>query len=307
MALSLNDEINHIQLMHKDKRVLYECSKCSKIYQSKHGAQCHLPKCRDQNVNERNEYNFVCNSCGKAFATHIGLTQHERHEHPLVRNAARIAEATNSKERKAPRGFGQVWSKEEVDLMLRLEISLQGEKCIAKEMTKYLPNKTNKQIRDKRTEKTYKKLLLELQETREVSVLEDEGRADSVTFPNAEIGATDATEDRGQIGAVEVVRTPEIVISDYSHDVPEEETAWRENFLQNTMDLNTTLRSPTKETMEIVGMLKTALKYAKEENGQVPIWHIDHIYEQVVSNIKEKKDGIEKQEIKQTNTEKGEK
>jgi ABC-type arginine transport system ATPase subunit len=34
--------------------------------------------------------------------------------------------------------------------MLQLEKSLQGEKFIAKEMSKYLPNKTNKQIRERR-------------------------------------------------------------------------------------------------------------------------------------------------------------
>jgi hypothetical protein len=40
--------------------------------------------------------------------------------------------------------------------MLDLEIRLQGEKFMAKQMCDFLPNKTNEQIRDKRKEKTYK-------------------------------------------------------------------------------------------------------------------------------------------------------
>jgi hypothetical protein len=40
--------------------------------------------------------------------------------------------------------------------MLRLEIELQNERNIALKMCQYLPGKTNKQIRDKRAEATYK-------------------------------------------------------------------------------------------------------------------------------------------------------
>jgi hypothetical protein len=100
MVLSLNDKINHIQLMHKDKRVTFQCTKCSKTYKSKHGAQCHMPKCRGQNALVEDNRSFACNSCDKAFATKVRLSQHERHEHPLVRNAARVAEASSSKEMK---------------------------------------------------------------------------------------------------------------------------------------------------------------------------------------------------------------
>jgi hypothetical protein len=99
MALSLNDEINHIQLMHKNKRAIYECTKCSKTYKSKHGAQCHMPKCRGQYAVVEEVRSVACNSCIKAFVTKVGLSQHERHEHPLVRNSARAAEAAKLKEK----------------------------------------------------------------------------------------------------------------------------------------------------------------------------------------------------------------
>jgi hypothetical protein len=57
-----------------------------------------------------------------------------------------------------------VWSKEEIDRMYELEIQLQGKRFIAKEMCRFLPNKTNKQIRDKRAEWTYKEHICQLLE-----------------------------------------------------------------------------------------------------------------------------------------------
>jgi hypothetical protein len=50
------------------------------------------------------------------------------------------------------KGYGKVWSKEEVDIMIRLENSLQGYPQIAKQMMEHLPGITAKQIRDKRKE-----------------------------------------------------------------------------------------------------------------------------------------------------------
>jgi hypothetical protein len=58
------------------------------------------------------------------------------------------------KERPKLKGFGQIWTKEEIELMYELENRLEGERYIAKEISKYLPNKTNKQIGVKRAEKT---------------------------------------------------------------------------------------------------------------------------------------------------------
>jgi hypothetical protein len=40
--------------------------------------------------------------------------------------------------------------------MLELETLLQGERFIAKKMCEFLPTKSNKQIRDKRSEATYR-------------------------------------------------------------------------------------------------------------------------------------------------------
>jgi hypothetical protein len=44
-----------------------------------------------------------------------------------------------------------MWSQEEIELMLELEVQLEGQQQVAKKMEPYLPGKTNKQIRDNRT------------------------------------------------------------------------------------------------------------------------------------------------------------
>jgi hypothetical protein len=143
MALSLNDEINHIALVHKMSLTKFKCTKCNKKYISKQGAVCHIPKCTGPKNIEGNT--LTCSLCGKTFKSKSGLAQHERHEHPFTRNEARRALASKSK----PKGFGHTWSKDEIELMHKLEIQLMGEKRIANKMSEYLPNKTNKQIRDK--------------------------------------------------------------------------------------------------------------------------------------------------------------
>jgi hypothetical protein len=51
-----------------------------------------------------------------------------------------------------------VWVKE-VDIMIRLEKSMQGHRQIAKQLKEHLPGKTAKQIRNKRRESSYKTMV----------------------------------------------------------------------------------------------------------------------------------------------------
>jgi hypothetical protein len=53
------------------------------------------------------------------------------------------------------KGYGQIWTKDETELMLNLEIQFQGERDTANIMCQYLHNKMNRQIWDKRDETTY--------------------------------------------------------------------------------------------------------------------------------------------------------
>jgi hypothetical protein len=212
------------------------------------------------------------------------------------------------------RGFGQIWSKDKIELMLQLEKSLEGEKFIAKEMSKYLANKTNKQIRDKRAEKTYRKRLQEMRDeetnnanphgTGVVSMIGVEV-GEIVTSPPTLVGGTNEIRNRGQLETIQAGSIPEIVISDYSCHSSEEETVWRNNFLQNAIDSHVLPRDSTKETREVIRMLKTALIYAKEENGRVPIQHIDHVYDQITSYIKGENSGPQNQKPNNPKRKKG--
>jgi len=56
-------------------------------------------------------------------------------------------------------GYGKVWQKEELDIMIPLVKSLQGHPQIAKQMMEHLPGKTAKQTRVKGKEPSYKALM----------------------------------------------------------------------------------------------------------------------------------------------------
>ncbi|KYQ48087.1 hypothetical protein ALC60_12877, partial [Trachymyrmex zeteki] len=87
MALRLNDEIEHAAERHGGLEVCYVCQKCGKKYKSKHPAVCHAPKCTAPKPPPVPGH--TCTTCGRVFETRMGLSQHERHEHPAARNAAR--------------------------------------------------------------------------------------------------------------------------------------------------------------------------------------------------------------------------
>jgi hypothetical protein len=53
--------------------------------------------------------------------------------------------------------MGKTWSKEEMDTMTRLELTLRGHQTIVRQMTEHLP--PMKHITDKRKEKTYRAVI----------------------------------------------------------------------------------------------------------------------------------------------------
>jgi hypothetical protein len=208
--------------------------------------------------------------------------------------------------RPKPKGFGAVWTLEEIEIMHKLEKELQGDKRIANKMCKYLPQKTNKQIRDKRAQLTYKsqvqailgenspeqstnleaagdgQIPLEGQEEDEIGRRETgtgEGDLDGYMSTGVTCGNVTAAT------ATAPIIVPTITITDCSRGNPED-SSWRETFLQAAIDPRIAGKIP-KETEGIVDMLKQAIIYAKEEDGLVPVEHIDYIYNQVESYMKE--------------------
>jgi len=106
----------------------------------------------------RTKLQFV-ESANKPFRPKGGLSQHERLIHPVERNEKREKAATSRPSRKPIKGCGKMWRKEEQDTMIRLEKSLEGHPHIAMQMMEHLPEKSLKQIRDKRREPTFKALV----------------------------------------------------------------------------------------------------------------------------------------------------
>jgi hypothetical protein len=76
-----------------------------------------------------------------------------------VRNEKRQQLAQTSQHKSAAKCYGKTWSKEDIGLMVELEALFKGNPRIPKEMTPYFPEKTTKQIRDKRREASYKALI----------------------------------------------------------------------------------------------------------------------------------------------------
>jgi hypothetical protein len=192
-----------------------------------------------------------------------------------------------------------VWTKEEIEIMHKLEVELQGEKRIASKMCKHLPDKTNKQIRDKRTQLTYKRqvqAILSTQSPEQGTESEAEGDRQipleltgEEEIRNRETGTGQGDSDGSMstgitsgnataAAAIAPVIVPLITITDHSL-CNHEDSDWREAFLQAAID-SAMAGKISEETGEIINMLKQAIVYAKEENGLVPIEHIDHIYRQ---------------------------
>lgn len=203
-----------------------------------------------------------------------------------MRNAARQAAATAARERPKPKGFRSVWSKEEIELMLQLEMQLQGERFIAKEMTKFLPSKSNKQIRDKRSETTYRNQLRELMaqnqsRTQEGEDLEEDEEGNSSALQKRQgIEYAGGTEE----GFKEQLRLPEIIVSDFSTNITMEEREWQDNIIHtiSQMEMPTDLGQPT---IDIILTIQHIIQDVKNNEGRIPVAHLDHVYGMVIEHI----------------------
>ena len=102
---------------------------------------------------------LICEIYKQVFKTQRNLSQHERLIHSVERNEKREKAPTSRPSRKPKKGCGKVWQKEELDTMIRLEKTLEGHPHIAMQMMEHLPDKSLKQIRDKRRGPTFKALV----------------------------------------------------------------------------------------------------------------------------------------------------
>ncbi|XP_039303390.1 uncharacterized protein LOC120357295 [Solenopsis invicta] len=139
VALTLNDEVRHAEERYKNKVVVYVYETCGKRYARKHPALCHVSKCTAPRPPPVNGHECRIDNCGRVFATKSGLSQHERHEYPLVRNAVRAGGFARGGPTPFRRRALRVFSEEKEDLMLRLELRFRNERNVVNRMTEFLP------------------------------------------------------------------------------------------------------------------------------------------------------------------------
>ncbi|CAG0890306.1 unnamed protein product, partial [Darwinula stevensoni] len=103
--------------------VEYFCMRCGrKDFPRYHSCACHYAKCNPKVIPKEPDLLYRCEVCRRQFATSRGLGQHERHQHPTVRNEKRQAGTT--KAARLPRGY---WSDVELLILWEMEESLSGD------------------------------------------------------------------------------------------------------------------------------------------------------------------------------------
>lgn len=144
LFMTLQDVDRHHNEHHKETPVQWGCSKCDKSFPKLHGAQCHIPKCWDPTVGREGQ--VKCDACLRCFGSQRGLSTHERHAHPAVRNIKR--RGTDPPPINV--ASGRVWKADKVALLKELDVIYEDHKFPNVEISKILTTKTAEQIRNKR-------------------------------------------------------------------------------------------------------------------------------------------------------------
>lgn len=288
VALILNDEIRHAEERHSELEAVFVCAKCDKRYKRKHPALCHVPKCTAPEPPPLN--GELCQACGKVFGTKIGLSQHERHEHPEVRNAARAGGSAV----KAPRK-GKVWTEEEENRMLELEVRFRGERCVASLMQESLPGKTGKQIRDKRALSSYKKrrdeVLAPLREQEEETEEEEADELMDVPEEGGELPATPGSPPHPS--AEEEPRAGTDTAGPEENIAPDSlpEAVWREGIARKVLENELAPDAIPPGAAACVQLLREVLAEIVEKGGVLPSREIMEEADKRVSELLSPNDG----------------
>ena len=175
--LNLSDLDRHLTQHHPDAPIYWICINCSKGFSKLHRARCHIPKCGGASSEARTG-EFQCEACPMSFGSRRGLSTHERHAHPAVRNIKRRGANPPEENTKS-------WRVEEVALLKGLWGIFKNHKYPNKEISKFLTTKTIDQIKYQR-----KKLNLIGEESPQEAIsLATEGGCDLVSSGNASFGS----------------------------------------------------------------------------------------------------------------------
>lgn len=183
--LSIGDLTAHLTTHHIRSATVWVCSQCGKSFPKAHGWRCHYPKCKGV-TKEGPSKSFACEECDETFETQIGLSMHERHRHPALRNKRRREQAERPK--KTPGRKITVWTPEEVARLAELDAKFKEARFPNVEIQKYLPGKTTDQIRSRR-----KYLAKPANQACQLERIEEESAASQI-IPQSDIQNEDEVE-----------------------------------------------------------------------------------------------------------------
>lgn len=158
LSLSVKEAITHLREMHRNTAFELRCGNCSRLFSKLRAVSVHFAKCKGGTQLQAVEAIIQCPECPRSFSTQIGLGQHIRHVHKTLCNNKRSIGTEQG-----PRVLrkGPAFEPEEVLLMVEVERRFYGQKRMAVKLHEYLPHKSIKQLREKRREVVYKRLLRE--------------------------------------------------------------------------------------------------------------------------------------------------
>jgi hypothetical protein len=178
--MSLSDLNRHLDLHHIGSKIRWSCL-CGKSFPKLHGTQCHIPKC--SGTVQKKEEKFKCEACPMSFGSQRGLSTHERHAHPALRNQKR--RGTD------PPNTSRIWTEVELSLLRELNEKFKNHKHPNIEISAVLTNKSIDQIKYQR-----KKLKLVSEEmSSQETAWATEGGCDLVDPGNASSGVPETHDD----------------------------------------------------------------------------------------------------------------
>jgi Reverse transcriptase (RNA-dependent DNA polymerase) len=284
-GLELKDFVLHHTTQHSDLPIEYVCNECEKIYEGaerRHAALCHIPKCPGRKAATQPVH--TCSACPMTFDSSTGLSQHERHVHPALRNAKRTASATQVPTQTRPIRSGRAFSADEVSRMLDMELINANDPDLVARMAERF-SKTGTQIRSKRREPGYKKRLEERRSLREVEIIDlSSDEEDDVFLPaldepgeseETEIGSNGGAPEGQEAVAEEPLPDEMAVPADGGSDSSDSEKStnstaddkednWRKKMLSYIINWNTGDLLPEGQALAL--MIKDAAVDASQEN-----------------------------------------
>ncbi|CAL7932823.1 unnamed protein product, partial [Xylocopa violacea] len=145
--LCLKDFRKHLEESHAGCQQQWVCGVCHASFSKCHAVLCHRPKCRGP-PQPKVTLEHACDACGASFESKRGLSTHERKAHPDIRNEKRKDQATRRDVDHSAKLT--VWTLDEIQALKEYLPLVEGCKQPNRELCKYIPGKTPKQIGEKR-------------------------------------------------------------------------------------------------------------------------------------------------------------